>query len=61
MTKLFSDYCKDRKRLKKQWVKEFADELKAKILDKTHINKDFGINISDVYKIIEQTLREYEK
>lgn len=66
--KLFSDYCKDRKRLEKQCVrtvkqalKEFADELKAKVLDKTYINKDFDINISDIYKMIEENLKEYEK
>lgn len=45
----------------KQTVKEFTDELKAKVLDKTYINKDFNINISDIYKMIEETLKEYEK
>ena len=45
----------------KQAVKEFADELKAKVLDKTYINKDFNINISDIYKMIEETIKEYEK
>lgn len=41
-------------------VKEFAEKLKAKVLDKTYINKDFNINISDIYKMIEETLKEYE-
>lgn len=45
---------------RKQAVKEFADKLKAKVLDKTYINKDFNINISDIYKMIEDTLKEYE-
>ena len=65
---LFSDYCKEQKRLEKQCVrtvkqavKEFADELKAKVLDKTYINKDFDINISDIYDMIEETLKEYEQ
>lgn len=49
------------KEYKRQTVKEFADELKAKVLDKTYINKDFNINISDIYKMIEETLKEYEK
>ena len=42
-------------------VKQFAEKLKAKVLDKTYINKDFNINISDIYKMIEETLKEYEK
>lgn len=46
---------------KKEAVKKFADELKTKVLDKTYINKDFNINISDIYKMIEETLKEYEK
>nr|DAI55051.1 MAG TPA: hypothetical protein [Caudoviricetes sp.] len=46
---------------KKNVVKEFAEKLKAKVLDKTYINKDFNINISDIYKIIEETLKEYEQ
>lgn len=41
-------------------VKQFAEKLKAKVLDKTYINKDFNINISDIYKMIEETLKEYE-
>lgn len=49
------------KEYKRQAVKEFADKLKAKVLDKTYINKDFDINISDVYKMIEESLKEYEK
>lgn len=44
----------------KETVKKFADKLKAKVLDKTYVNKDFDINISDIYKIIEETLKEYE-
>ena len=47
--------------IKNEVVKEFADELKAKVLDKTYINKDFNINISDIYKMIEETLKEYEQ
>lgn len=42
-------------------VKQFAEKLKAKVLDKTYINKDFNINISDIYKMIEETLKEYEQ
>ena len=42
-------------------VKQFAEKLKEKVLDKTYINKDFNINISDIYKMIEETLKEYEK
>ena len=53
------DKCIERDR--KQALKEFADELKAKVLDKTYINKDFDINISDIYKMIEENLKEYEK
>lgn len=49
------------KEYKRQAVKEFADKLKAKTLDKTYRNKDFNINISDIYKMIEETLKEYEK
>lgn len=49
------------KEYKRQAVKEFADELKAKVLDKTYINKDFDININGIYKMIEETLKEYEK
>lgn len=48
------------KEYKRQAVKEFAYKLKAKVLDKTYINKDFNINISDIYKMIEETLKEYE-
>ena len=48
------------KEYKIQVVKAFANELKAKVLDKTYINKDFDINISDIYKMIEETLKEYE-
>ena len=36
------------------------DKEKAKVLDKTYINKDFNINISDIYDMIEETLKEYE-
>lgn len=46
--------------LQRQAVKEFAERLKAKVLDKTYINKDFNIHISDIYKMIEDTLKEYE-
>lgn len=46
---------------KRQAVKKFAEKLKAKVLDKTCINKDFDINISDIYKMIEETLKEHEK
>lgn len=46
--------------IKRRAVEEFADELKAKVLDKTYINKNFNINISDIYKMIEETLKEYE-
>ena len=49
------------KEYKRQAVKEFADELKAKVIDKTYINKDFNINISDIYKMIEETLKEHEE
>lgn len=45
---------------RKQAVKEFAEKLKAKVLDKTYINKDFNINISDIYKMTEEILKEYE-
>ncbi len=48
------------KEYKRQVVKEFAEKLKAKTLDKTYRNKDFNINISDIYKMIEETLKEYE-
>lgn len=47
--------------IRKKAVKQFAEKLKAKVLDKTYINKDFNINISDIYKMIEETLKEYEK
>jgi hypothetical protein len=47
--------------IRKKEVEEFAEKLKAKVLDKTCINKDFNINISDIYKMIEETLKEYEK
>lgn len=49
------------KEYKRQAVKEFAEKLKAKVLDKTYINKDFDINISDIYKMIEENLKEHEK
>nr|DAU28836.1 MAG TPA: hypothetical protein [Caudoviricetes sp.] len=44
---------------REQAVKKFADELKAKVLDQTYINKDYNINISDIYKMIEEALKEY--
>lgn len=47
--------------IRKKTVEEFAEKLKAKVLDKTCINKDFNINISDIYKMIEETLKEYEQ
>lgn len=47
--------------LQEQAVKEFAEKLKAKVLDKTCINKDFNIHISDIYKMIEETLKEHEE
>lgn len=50
----------DLKLYQKQDVKEFADKLKAKTLDETYRNKDFNIHISDIYKMIEETLKEYE-
>lgn len=50
----------DLKLYKRQAVKEFADKLKAKTLDETYQNKDFNIHISDIYKMIEETLRENE-
>lgn len=49
------------KEYKRQAVKEFAEKLKAKVLDKTYINKDFNINIRDIYKMIEETLKEHEE
>ena len=49
------------KEYKRQAVKEFADKLKAKTLDETYQNKDFNIHISDIYKMIEVTLKEYEQ
>ena len=49
------------KELKQRSVKDFADKLKAKTLDKTYQNKDFNIHISDIYKMIEETLKEYEE
>ena len=45
----------------RQAVKEFAEKLKAKTLDETYKNKDFKIHISDIYKMIEETLKEYEE
>lgn len=50
----------DLKLYQSQAVKEFSERLKAKVLDKTYINKDFNIHISDIYKMIEDTLKEYE-
>lgn len=47
--------------LQEQAVKEFAEKLKAKTLDETYKNKDFKIHISDIYKMIEETLKEYEE
>lgn len=44
-----------------QSVKEFADLLKSKTLDETYKNKDFYIHIIDIYKMIEDTLKEYEQ
>ena len=46
--------------LQERAVKEFAEKLKAKTLDETYRNKDFNIHISDIYKMIEETLKEYE-
>lgn len=46
--------------IERRAVEEFAEKLKAKVLDKTYINKDFDINISDIYKMIEETLKEYK-
>ena len=46
--------------IERRAVEEFAEKLKAKVLDKTYINKDFDINISDMYKMIEETLKEYK-
>ena len=46
--------------IERRAVEEFAEKLKAKVLDKTYINKDFDINISDIYKMIEKTLKEYK-
>lgn len=51
----------DLKLYQRQAVKEFADRLKAKTLDETYKNKDFSIHISDIYKMIEETLKEYEE
>ena len=52
---------KEIKELKQRAVKEFAEKLKAKTLDETYKNKDFKIHISDIYKMIEETLKEYEE
>ena len=49
------------KEYKRQAIKEFSEKLKDKVLDKTCINKDFDINISDIYKMIEETLKECEE
>ena len=51
----------DLKLYQRQSVKEFADLLKSKTLDETYKNKDFYIHISDIYKMIEDTLKEYEQ
>ena len=45
----------------RQAVKEFEEKLKAKALDETYKNKDFKIDIIDIYKMIEETLKEYEE
>lgn len=46
--------------IERRAVEGFTEKLKAKVLDKTYINKDFDINISDIYKMIEETLKEYK-
>lgn len=51
----------DLKLYQRQAVKEFADKLKAKTLDETYKNKDVYIHIIDIYKMIEETLMEYEE